>query len=224
MQMTQCVVGIDAPQLSKIEFKDELYRDEKQGCYGWRWSFPRTYYRGRPDLASGVDRFDIRLDILDLTPASLLPAERREELLNTVHIRLLGNDKFRGKVAHYKGTETSIYHLQKTNHMTFGMEVYEETRVPVNQYKGYWLFQVGDVQQFTQCLSKPNETFEQWRARPQGGCTIYANVDDRVFIQYYLVKAQLPDMHTINDKLVGLVRSFMIAPPIQKLPTQERKQ
>lgn len=97
--------------------------------------------------------------------------------------------------------------MAKTDRTMFGMQVFEPTKKWPDQYWSALLFPKGSAQLFARCILKPGETLEE--SGTQGGCRVTANLDDRIYLQYYLRKPDMPQVQRINEQLVALVRSFI---------------
>lgn len=186
----------------------EYFIDQRKKCYAQSWNIPRAYFLRKPVTYSGATEWlAISVGLPDLVPGSQLPTARRIPLLTEVELKGLWPGNFEAHVRHIQMTHRGVNGLAKTGRTLFGMQVFEPTKKGPDQYWSALLFPEGSAQLFADCILKPGEALEESGTR--GGCRVTANLDDRLYLRYYLRKPDMPQVQRINEQLVALVRSFI---------------
>ena len=197
-------------------FKSKFFLDESRGCYGQRWSIPKGFYSnkhiayhpvtetliltvGRPGLVPGITK---------LTPGRELP-KRTPSLYKEVKVRALFIDDFEQRVQRTKRNYESTGGLADTKRELYGLRVFDQLNMPANQYRSVFLFPPDHIQWYVRCLVKPRHSLEE-DLKTQGGCAVRHNVDDRVYIEYWVENTELSNLQRINFEMTSLIRSFMV--------------
>ncbi len=197
-------------------FKGKFFLDDSRGCYGQRWSVPRGFYSnkyiayhpvtetliltvGRPGLVPGITK---------LTPGRELP-KRTPSLYKEVKVRALFAENFEQRMQRTKRNYEGTGGLADTRRVLYGLRVFDQFNMPVNQYRDVFLFPPDPTQWYVKCLVKPGRSFEEDQKTP-GGCTVVHSVDDRVYIEYHVKNEELSYLERVNSEMTNLIRSFMM--------------
>lgn len=197
-------------------FQKTFFLDEARGCYGQRWSMPKGYYSHKyvayhpltETFILTVGRPGLVPDITELTPGRELP-KRVPSLYKEVKVHALFTGDFAKRVQETKRNYQLTGGLADTKRELHGLRIFDQFNMPANQYRDVFLFPPGDAQWYVRCIVKPGRTFEQNLNTP-GGCSVVHNIDDRVYIEYFVDKTELADLPRINTEMTQLIRSFMV--------------
>lgn len=199
-------------------FVSTFYLDQTRQCYGQRWAIPKAYYArsyGKLAGATTDDTFVLEVGrpgltpgITEITPGAFLTSEQRIPLFIEVTVRTLSTGKFEKRVREVMDARR-IGGTVKTNQVLYGMGVYDNNKVRVDQYRDIFLFPLTNKQWYVRCIMKPGHTLDE-DLKTIGGCTVVSNVDDRVHIEYHIDNSELPQLATINTRMTNLIRSFMV--------------
>jgi hypothetical protein len=209
-QFTQCFRALEQPWgVNRVDGKNEFYKDEKHHCYGQRWSMPRAYFGHKYVSYHPVtETVVIRIGRPGLTPGNLIPRGEFVPLYNDINIEPLWAGRFEDHVRHTKNTYQVTGGLEKIDRTMFGMDVYDQKRMPRDQYRDIFFFPPNNPQLFAKCIVKPGHSIdEKFR---DGPCNIVANINDRVRIEYSVKYSEMPELEQINTSLANLVSGFMI--------------
>jgi hypothetical protein len=218
MALTQCFEEKETPMCSgpnKVQkycerLTSDFYLDPARGCYGQRWSIPRAYYSDLPNSTRG-QTLVLRFSIPDLTPGAWLPADQRYYSMRQINLRPLYSGKFERRAEEIKDAYRTSAGLAKTEHVMYGMDVYDEMRVPKNEDRDIFFFPPRNAQLLVRCLIDPGPIMDSLKSTDP--CEVGSHVDERIEITYHIRYSDMPNLTSINDKVVGLIRSFMINPP-----------
>jgi hypothetical protein len=212
IEFTQCFEAFDQPRARK-EIKEQFFKDSERSCYGQRWRMPRAYYdHKRVSYQPLTETVVIRVGHPGFAPGNLIPREQYVRLLNEVAIYALWNGNFQDHIRHTKKNYEVTGGLEKIGRVMYEMEVYDQLRMPKDQYRSIFFFpSEKNARLFMMCLLRPDDPVEYISPQsPHGSCKIVSSIDDRVRIEYHIKYSELPQLRQINTDLIKLVRSFMI--------------
>jgi hypothetical protein len=215
LRLTQCYRDKTLPPCEQWKrghefcawFFDAFPLDRERGCYGQRWNIPKVYYdRKYVSYNPATETLVIRLGIPDLTPRASLPRARDIPLFTEVRIEPLWYGKFIEHLRRTRDIRAPGNQLEKTGRVMYGMDVYDQSQKS-NTYPDVFFFPPGEAQLFVRCIVRPNSSIEE--IRPDGACEVVSNINDRAYLSYHIKYSQMPELIPINDKLTGLIRSFL---------------